>query len=138
MPPNIFILRCLRCDAVVSRPIRLLLCIDDLNNVSFEDQYAPPNLVPEGYFVPSERVAEKLDIVYAPKEHLILHTADTIHHPTLTNTNDMGCCGYQGNDYNIFCVNGHTVGTETSDCCVTNYAHFSLSHVYLEEVISSD
>lgn len=47
-----------------------------------------------------------------------------------------GCCGSSGSSgVNKLCKNGHEVATESSDCCTSNYLHFSLDHIIIKEIL---
>lgn len=102
------------------------------------DVYNPPSLVPYGFYILRDEVlaarkmwpASKHREAFAPLNEFIFNRDDLILHPTHINEKDVGCCGYTGlAGYNVFCIRGHAIGTEISDCCFVNYVHIPATNL---------
>ena len=133
---------CTQCQAVISKPLAHLKDLTQLQDEVGEDYYNPPSLVPPGFYVLSNEVlavgkmwaATDEYPAFAPPQEFVFNSEDLITHPTMINEEDVGCCGYTGGDgYNVFCSNGHAVGTEISDCCHVHYVHIPASNVHQKQ-----
>ena len=123
---------CAHCQTPFSKPVCHLDDLDRLQDKVGDNCYDPPSLVPAGFYVFSDEVlavgkmwaATEQYAAFAPPQEFIFNWEDLIRHPTMINEEDVGCCGYTGGaGYNLFCSNGHVIGTEISDCCMVSYVH---------------
>ena len=137
MSRTIFV--CVHCEAEVTRPLERLEDMTQLRTAVGDNYYDPPRLIPAGCYALSDTlVAAGIDlesVSFIASGEVLFNSDDLCdQHPTLQNTKDRGCCGYGGNmGCNWFCINGHAIGTEVSDCCMVNYCRFSLTE--LREIV---
>jgi len=112
---------CARCDVPLSSALER---VDDLSVVGEED--AQP-LIPHGRYMLS---AALLDAGHTwsglTRDEIIVNLRDVINIQPGGTRN--GCCGVDGLDgINTFCVNGHPIGTEKSDCWMPHFMHIPLA-----------
>jgi len=121
---------CAECGTAITRSLKHLEDVTLLQNEVSDEEYDPPQLVPLGYYVPSDTVLAAGIVVLGFSSislgEVLFNTADLLDsHPTLVNDQDIGCCGYDGDrGYNWFCANGYAIGTQVSDCAMVNYCRF--------------
>ncbi len=120
------VIRCAHFDVQVSPALERL---DDLGIVDEEDQHP---LIPQGRYVLN---ATLLDAGHAwsglTRDGIIVNLCDVRN--TQPGGTRNGCCGVDGMDgINTFCVNGHPIGTEKSDCWMPHFLHIPLEHVHLQ------
>ena len=90
--------------------------------------YRDRNVVPAGFFANGEEAKtemEKQTRDPAPwsEADVLFFPGDLILDETRYLRADAGCCGLIGNcGFNVFCANGHAIGTQITDCCTLNVA----------------
>jgi hypothetical protein len=124
-------LQCALCPIQVSRVVTPLT---DWASLSEEDGHP---LLPEGQYLMSSMF---LDAGHTwdsiTRDEIILNLDDVLNSQLGGKRN--GCCGLDGLDgINTFCLNGHPLGTEKSDCWMPHFIHIPLTHIHLETVIES-
>ena len=120
------IIRCAHCDVHVSPVLERL---DDLGMVDEEDRHP---LIPRGYYMLSATFLNAGHVWSGlTRDEIIVNLCDVRN--TRPGGTRNGCCGVDGMDgINTFCVKGHPLGTERSDCWMPHFLHIPLDHVHQE------
>ena len=125
------ILRCAQCDVQISPALEVL---DDLGAVDEGDEQP---LVPQGrYFLSAPFLDAGHTWSSITRDEIIVNLGDVMN--TRPGGIRNGCCGVDGLDgTNTFCINGHPIGTEKSDCWMPHFMHIPLAYVHRQAQESS-
>lgn len=124
------ILRCSHCQIPISVAVQQLRNFDLVRGNDGED------VMPQGWFTRAGDLRQHLgyspdDVSLGHPDELVLNLDDlqNTHLGGVLN----GCCGIDGCDgINTFCVNGHEIGTERSDCWTLCLIHIPPERVVVE------
>jgi hypothetical protein len=117
---------CRTCNQALTVPLALLA------NLKLIDINHGKDLVPQHYYITLRQMYEAFQNKAADKqvEEIEVNLKDII--GTKLGGIINGCCGVDGMDgINTFCLAGHPVGTENSDCWMPHHMSFALANVVL-------
>ena len=117
---------CAICHAPLSGPLIYLPDVSRLR-LKIGDMHRNLNVVPPGFFAngsdaKSEMRTQTADPVLWSDSDLLFYPGDLRQADRIV-PGDFGCCGLTGtHGPNLFCCNGHVLGTQITDCCTLNFA----------------
>jgi hypothetical protein len=112
---------CAKCQVELTHPVQ------PLSDPSLESNELGTARIPRGTYILENQGSRSLDWYVVNLEDAV-HTK---HHSDLDRL--VGCCGPDGRGgRNTLCDNGHEIGTECSDCCLSHFLGLDPESVLLK------
>ncbi|WP_166244834.1 hypothetical protein [Paenibacillus turpanensis] len=133
MDVNRVTLLCAECGVMVSQILRHL---GDLRDVVLKEK---ESLLPRFAYVYGHELIRANLLPYGganeiTAEEYIVHIGALDRHAVKQPKEASGCCGPDGSRFNVFCINGHAIGREASDCWLPHFIRIPVSAVRRSEV----